>query len=82
MTSAATVAVLKKAAPSAPAAPTLASKTHNTVTLTENADYEFSRDSVNWQTSNVFGSLAPETMYSFYRRLAETADTLPSAANP
>ena len=79
--SAATAAVLKKAAPAAPAAPTLVSKTHNSVTLTAIAGYEFSRDSVTWQVSNVFGGLMPSTPYSFYQRIAETADTLPSPAS-
>ena len=81
LTSAATAAVLKKAAPAAPAAPTLASKTHNSITLTANAAYEFSMDGTNWQTGNVFGSLSSSTAYTFYQRVAETADTYASLAS-
>ena len=81
VTSAATAAVIKKAAPTAPGAPTTASKTHNSVTLTANAAYEFSRNGTTWQTSNVFSGLSPSTAYTFYQRIAETADTQASAAS-
>jgi uncharacterized repeat protein (TIGR02543 family) len=81
LTSAATAAVVKKTAPSAPAAPTIASKTHNSVTLTANALYEFSMDGTTWQASNVFSGLTPSTAYTFYQRIAETADTEASAAS-
>lgn len=79
VTSAATAAVLKKAPPTPPKAPSLSSKTHNTVTLTTNKDYEFSKDGVTWQTSPVFSSLTPSTSYIFYQRVAETDDTEASA---
>jgi len=81
ITSAITAAVLKKVAPSAPGAPTLASKTHNTVTLTANAAYQFSKDGTTWQTANVFSGLTASTAYTFYKRVAETADTEASAAS-
>ncbi|MEG6523835.1 S-layer homology domain-containing protein [Desulfotomaculum sp. 1211_IL3151] len=81
VTSTATAAVLKKAAPSAPGAPTLASKTHNTVTLTANAAYQFSKDGTTWQTGNVFSGLTASTAYTFYQRVAETADTEASTAS-
>ncbi|GHV44532.1 hypothetical protein FACS1894204_01790 [Synergistales bacterium] len=81
VTSAPTAAVLKKAAPLAPSAPTLDAKTHNSVTLTANALYEFSKDGAAWQTSNVFNSLNPSAAYTFYQRLAETSDTLASEAS-
>jgi hypothetical protein len=82
LTSTATAAVLKQAAPTAPSAPTLTSKTHNSVTLTANALYEFSKDGSTWQTSNVFTGLNPNTAYTFYQRVAETGDTYASAASP
>ena len=82
ITSDETAAVAKKAAPSAPDKPTLVSQTHNSVTLTPNPDYEFCRDSEAWQTSNQFTGLTPSTEYTFYQRVAATADTLESAASP
>lgn len=81
VTSAPTTAVAKKAAPSAPEAPMLVSKTNNTVTLTPNSDYQFSKDGTTWQTSNVFSGLSPNTAYTFYQRIAETADTESSTAS-
>lgn len=81
ITSEATWAVLKKAAPTAPDAPTLVSKTHDSVTLTANAIYEFSKDGSTWQTSNVFSVLTASTAYTFYQRIAETDDTESSAAS-
>jgi beta-glucosidase len=68
--------------PDAPAAPTLASVSHNSVTLTANAAYEFSRNGETWQTSSVFDSLTPETEYTFYQRVAATATANASAASP
>jgi hypothetical protein len=56
---------------SKPSAPTLLGKTHNSVTLKAISGYEYSRDGVNWQTSNVFTDLLPETNYVFYQRKAE-----------
>jgi len=81
ITSGATSAVVKKTGPSAPSAPTLDTKTHNSVTLTANALYEFSDDASIWQASNVFSGLSPNTAYTFYQRVAATADTLESAAS-
>lgn len=81
ITSNATAAVLKKRGPSTPDAPTLVSKTHNTVTLKANAAYEFSKDNTKWQTSNVFSGLSPKTTYTFYQRISETSDTESSVAS-
>jgi hypothetical protein len=41
------------------------------VTLKLVSSYEYSRDGINWQTSNVFIGLNPETNYLFYQRKAE-----------
>ena len=82
ITSAGTAAVLKKANTTTPAAPTVASFDHTSVTLDAIAGYEYSRDGVTtWQTSNVFTGLTPNTPYSFWQRVAATADTEPSAAS-
>ena len=64
-----------------PAAPALASMTHNSVTLTAVSGAEFSMDAKNWQTSPVFENLTPNTQYKFYRRTAETSAYLASAAS-
>ena len=55
----------------APSQPMLSKKTHNTVTLVAYSGYEYSMDGENWQTSNVFVGLNPETNYLFYQRRAE-----------
>jgi len=68
--------------PAAPAAPTLASKSHNSVTLAPNAAYEFSMDSVTWLKSNEFTDLAAETEYTFYQRIAATDTSTASASSP
>ena len=61
-----------KGSQTAPSAPTLLSKTHDTVTLNPVSGYEYSKDTVSWQTSNVFTNLDPETNYFFYQRKTET----------
>jgi len=65
----------------APYAPTLYSKTFNSVTLVERSGYEYSRDGVNWQTSARFAGLDPETNYIFYQRFAETDTHYASSAS-
>lgn len=81
VTSAATAAVTKKAAPPAPGVPELDTKTLNSVTLKANVAYEFSKDGIIWQTSNVFTGLTAGTAYTFYQRIAATSDTEESAAS-
>nr|AGS53090.1 multidomain protein [uncultured bacterium contig00036] len=82
VTSQATAAVLKKAAPAAPPAPALQAVTYNSVTLEAEAGHEYSIDGINWRNSRVFGGLAPNTLYYFYQRIAETTDTEASATSP
>ena len=67
-------------APSAEA-PVLEKKTSGTVTLAPVDGYEYSKDGTNWQSSNVFTGLAPETEYTFYQRFAETDATYAGAAS-
>ena len=97
-TSAAVGPVQKADGPAAPAAPALAGKTHNTVTLTANVAYQFSKDNgQTWQDSNVFSGLSASTQYTFVARVKETAthkastasagfsvttDTAPSSGSP
>ena len=66
---------------SAPSKPTLSSKNHNSVILVQRSGYEYSMDSVNWQTSSVFTGLNPETNYMFYQRKAETDRYYASASS-
>ncbi|MBQ1186701.1 MAG: bacterial Ig-like domain-containing protein, partial [Clostridia bacterium] len=53
-------------------APTLLRKTYDMVTLVAVNGCEYSNDGINWQASNVFTGLNPETIYSFYQRKTET----------
>ena len=69
--SAALVTKTDKGIQTAPSSPTLLTKTHNSVTLTAISGYEYSRDGINWQISNVFTGLNAETNYMFYQRKAE-----------
>ena len=80
--SAQTSPVVKKPAPAAPAAPVASSTTYNSVTLTATGGYEYSMNGTAWQPSNVFAALSENTPYTFYQRIAETSDTLPSASSP
>ena len=70
--SVALLAKTDKGTQSKPSVPTLFSRTHNSITLTAYVGYEYSLDAMNWQTSNVFTGLNPQTNYSFYQRKAET----------
>ena len=65
----------------APAAPTVASATGNTVTLTPNSNCQFSMNGTNWQSSNVFTGLTENTQYSFYARYKETMEYYASPAS-
>ena len=75
-----TTPVIAKREQNAPAAPTLASKTHNSVTLNviEGAEYCCAQLGMAWQDSPTFTGLSPETPYSFYARKKETATHLAS----
>ncbi len=66
------IAKTDKGVQSQPAAPTLSSKTYNSVTLYAISGYEYSRDGINWQKSNEFTGLDAETNYLFFQRIAET----------
>ncbi len=76
--SVALVVTTDKSEQTAPAAPTKQSATDTTVTLAENAGYEYKMNDGNWQTSNVFTGLSPATSYNFYCRKAETASAYAS----
>lgn len=64
-----------------PNAPVVLSKTDVTVTLVAIAGYEYSKNGVDWQESNVFTNLLPDTQYTFYQRVAETDTDYASATS-
>ena len=82
VTSSATGSISKADGPSAPSAPTLASKTTTSITLAAMSGNEFSIDSGStWQDSEVFTSLTPLTSYTFTARVKETSTTNASVAS-
>ncbi|MDR1757343.1 MAG: T9SS type A sorting domain-containing protein, partial [Bacteroidales bacterium] len=67
-------ATVEKAQQAAPAAPTLASKTYNSITLNTITGAEYQQaGTTTWQTSTTFTGLTPATAYTFYARVAGTA---------
>ena len=72
---------ITKANPNAPAAPTLASSTKNSITLTAVTDCEYSIDGTNYQDSPEFTGLTPGMEYTFYQRIKASDNTEQSAAS-
>ena len=60
-------------------APVLESYTAKDVILKKIDILEYSKDQENWQDSNIFTDLTPETDYTFYQRIKETNDTYASS---
>ena len=74
VTSGETIIVEKADGPSAPPAPTEASKTATSITLNGVVGQEYSRDNgTTWQDSPIFSGLTPNTEYMFITRVKETA---------
>lgn len=65
-----------------PSAPVVLSKTATSITLVKTEGYEYSKDGLTWQSSNVFDGLSPNKQYSFYQRVAETSVSYASASSP
>ncbi len=61
-------------------APSLASKTSDSVALKPTDGYEYSIGGMNWQDSPEFNGLFHGTKYVFYQRIKETDDTFASVA--
>ncbi len=74
-------AAIEKADQEVPVAPTLASKTHNNITLNVVEGCEYAIDGGAWQLSVEFTGLTAETTYSLTQRYAETASHKASAAS-
>ncbi|MBQ4155208.1 MAG: polysaccharide deacetylase family protein, partial [Clostridia bacterium] len=71
----------QRAEQQAPAAPVVESVAIRTITLVQNDAYQYSMDAENWQDSNVFDKLRPNTEYTVYQRLKATAIALASPAS-
>lgn len=56
----------------APAAPIVAKRASEYVTLTDTEGYEYSMDGINWRTAPTFRRLVTGVDYTFYQRIAET----------
>ena len=59
----------------APGAPAISSKTATDIILIAKDGYEYKMDNGQWQASNVFSGLMPDSEHIFYQRVAETATT-------
>ncbi len=79
--SVALIVTTNKSSVAKPSAPTLLSKSQTKITLVAVNGYEYSKDGVIWQSSNVFDGLTPDTAYSFYQRVAETNTHNPSESS-
>ncbi len=69
--------VVLKSTPPKPMKPIVLDCTQNSVTLTPIGDYEYgiqttSWGGIQWQPSNIFSGLNPQTSYTFYQRHIET----------
>lgn len=70
-----------KGTQTAPSAPTMASRTGTSITLTSVSGCEYKRDSGSWQDSTTFTGLSPVTSYTFYARKKETLTLNPSPSS-
>ena len=78
----AATATISKATQTAPAAPTMASRTTTSITLNEITGCEYRIDGGQWQTSTTFNGLTPSTSYNFEAYKPETTTHSASAPSP
>ena len=76
-----TITLKIKGTPDKPAAPTVASKTKNSITLTSVDGCEYKMGDGAWQDSTTFSGLSAGTEYTFYQRVKETEDNNASDAS-
>ncbi len=76
-----TANVLKAQNTTVPTAPTMASRTATSITLVEQAGYEYSLGGTLWQATTGFHNLTAGSSYTFYQRVAETDTTLASVSS-
>ncbi|MBO7711226.1 MAG: LPXTG cell wall anchor domain-containing protein [Lachnospiraceae bacterium] len=72
---------ITKASQATPAAPEAETVTGNSVTLKKTDGCQYSTDGTNWQDSNVFEGLDPDTEYTFYQRMAGDKNHEPSPSS-
>lgn len=77
-----TITLTIKPTPATPNAPTAASTTKNSITLTTVIGCEYKLGDSAWQDSPAFSGLIPGTAYTFYQRVKETTDANASAVSP
>lgn len=65
----------------APAVPAIQAYDTTTVTLKPMTGYEYSKDGITWQQSNVFTGIVSDRIYGFRQRLAETDTDFASASS-
>jgi len=73
---------VNKGTQTAPAAPTMASRTATSITLNTIAGCEYRMNSGAWQASTTFSGLTPNTSYLFEAYKIETATLLASPVSP
>ena len=74
------VTTLKKTVEQPPV-PEVSKKTPNSVTLKQISGYEYKIDNGEWQSSNEFTGLAPNSTHKFYQRIAETETSYASESS-
>jgi len=80
--SAPTAAVAKADGPAAPTGLAEVAKTDTTITVTANSAWEYSKDNgINWQDSNVFTGLTPNTTYDQIVARVKATATQEASAN-
>lgn len=68
-----TLTTKANATPAAPRAPVVKTIANNKIVMQENTSLEFSLDKSKWQSLPTFTSLKPNTTYTIYARIKETA---------
>ena len=67
--------------PPAPNTPIISSRTDRSITVKSTAGCQYKIDDGDWQDSNFFGNLSPNTSYEVYARYKETPTSLASDAS-